>query len=314
VIMAGVFLSYRRVERAPVDRLARSLANRFGADLVFQDVEDIAGGQRWRDSIRTALQAAELVVAAIGPRWLVDDGRRRLDEPYDVLRAELLEALKLEKPIVPVLIGGAAMPTSQDIPEGLSDLAERQAVSLDDVTWNIDIERLLERVRSLIQPTRRSEPLPQIKDELGRLQSDVLGRLLRGDPAGALDTAQRTLATLDRISPLYPADVELQAIRGYTHKNCALALQELGRDREASEALDASDTGFTTLLEEYPDAPYAWDGKGSVLMIRGQLNESRGQLEESLRHFERALELDPGYWEPRQNRDAVVHLLEQRFR
>ena len=65
--------------------------------------------------------------------------------------------------------------------------------------------------------------------------------------------AQRTLATLDSISPLYPDDVYLQAVRGYTHKNCAIALLDFGRDREASEELKTADQVFTTLLDEYPD-------------------------------------------------------------
>jgi len=299
-----VFLSYRRVEHTWADRLARSLANRFGADLVFQDVEDIAGGQRWRDSIRSAIRAAEVVVVAIGPRWLVDEaGRRRLQEPDDVLRAELVEALELKTPIVPVLIGGAAMPPGHDLPKALSDLTELQAVRLEEVTWNIDVERLLERVRALILPTRGSEPLPRIEEELGLLQGDFFVRLEGDDVAGALEVAQRTLATLDRISPVYPDDVYLQAVRGYTHKNCAIALLSFGRDSEASERLDAADRVFTTLLDEYPHDPSAWDGKGSVLA-------TRGELKESLPFFERAIELKPDYLEARQNRDAVVQALE----
>lgn len=302
--MAGVFLSYRRIEHAWAERLARGLANRFGADLVFHDVDDIAAGQRWRDSIRSALKTAEVVVAAIGPHWLEDDsGRRRLDEPDDVLRAELVEALELDKEIIPVLIGAAAMPTRRDVPEALSELTERQALRLDDETWNVDVERLLERVRALIAPTRSSEPLPRIQEELGGLQGDFFGRLEGGDIAGALDVAQRTLATLDSISPLYPDDVYLQAVRGYTHKNCAIALSDFGRDREASDQLDTADSVFSTLLDEYPHDASAWDGKGSVLAMRGQ-------LEDSLPYFERAIELKPDYVEARHNRDAVAHALE----
>ena len=301
--MPGVFLSYRRIEREWADRLTRNLANRFGADLVFQDVEDIEGGQRWRDRIDEAIEGSEVVLVAIGPHWLVDQaGQRRLDDPGDVARAELVEALELDKPIVPVLIGGAAMPDAHDLPELLSELTERQALHLDDTTWNVDLEALLERVRALILPTRPSEPLARVKDELGGLQGEFFARLEAGDVAAALDVAQRTLATLDRISPLYPDDVYLQAVRGYTHKNCAIALLDLGRDADASERLDASDRVFTTLLDEYPDDPLAADGKGSVLATRGQLTES-------LPYFERALELKPDFLEARYNRDAVRQAL-----
>jgi hypothetical protein len=303
--VSGVFLSYRRLDGAWADRLARSLANRFGADLVFQDVEDIAGGERWRASIRAAIEGAEVVVVAIGPGWLVDQaGRRRLDEPDDVLRAELVEALTADKPIVPVLVGDAAMPARQDLPDPLADLTEHQAVHLDDQTWNIDVESLLDRVRALTLPTRHSEPIADVREELMRLQGDFFARLDGRDVAGALDKAQRTLATLNRISPLYPDDVFLQIVRGYTHKNCAIALLTFGRDAEAAERLDASDQVFTTLLEEYPAEPSAWDGKGSVLAMRGQLKDS-------LPYFERAIELNPNYPEARQNRDAVVRALKE---
>jgi len=128
--VAGVFLSYRRAERKWADRLARNLGNRFGRDLVFQDVEDIPIGQRWRDVIGDAIAGAEVVLAAIGRYWLVDEqGRRRLEDPEDVLLGELEEALALGKPIVPVLVGGARMPRRDQLPEALAELSESSAPS-----------------------------------------------------------------------------------------------------------------------------------------------------------------------------------------
>jgi len=78
-------------------RLARSLANRFGGDLVFKDAQDIGGPQRWRAAIRAAIEGAEVVVA-IGLWWLSDRaGPRRLDDADDVRRAELVEPLELKE-------------------------------------------------------------------------------------------------------------------------------------------------------------------------------------------------------------------------
>jgi tetratricopeptide (TPR) repeat protein len=303
--MAGVFLSYRRTERRRAGRVARNLANRFGKDLVFQDVEDIEAGDRWRESIQAAIMSAEVVVAAIGPRWLVDEqGRRRLNDPDDVLRTELVEALNLEKAIVPVLLGGAEMPAPKDIPAALAEVSERQAIRVDDRTWNKDIERLLARLRALLLPNRATEPLERVQREVHELQVQFFKRLQSDlDVPGSLELAQRTLVTLNHVSPLYPDDVYLQIARAYSHKNCAIALLELDRATEASDNLDTADEVFSTLLDEYPGDASVWDGKGSVLA-------TRGELKESLAYFDRAIELRPDYVEARQNRDAVLSALE----
>ncbi|HEX4717820.1 MAG TPA: TIR domain-containing protein [Thermoleophilaceae bacterium] len=301
--MAGVFLSYRRVESDWATKLARSLANRFGKDLVFQDVEDIAGGDRWRDRIQAAIETAEIVLVVIGPQWLVDEQqRRRLDDPEDVLRAELSEALKLGRAIIPVLVGGATMPASDDIPGELADLSEHQAMSLADSAWNENLERLLERVRGLLLPGRDTEPLERVQREVHERQVEFFALLDQDRLADALEVAQRTLDTLNRVSPLYPDDLELQTARGYTYKNCGIGLRDFGRADEAASNLDQADAVFDTLLEEYPDDPAAWDGKGSVLA-------TRGDLEASLPYFERAIELKPDYVEARRNRDMVVQAL-----
>jgi tetratricopeptide (TPR) repeat protein len=297
--MPGVFLSYRRVERDWAAKLARSLGNRFGRDLVFQDVEDIAGGERWRERIRAAIEGAEVVLVSIGPHWLDGD---RLDDPGDVLRAELAEALERGKPTIPVLVGGAAMPDQAKLPGALAELTELQAMTLGDDTWNADLALLLERVRTLLAPIRATEPFEDVLREVFEGQARFWALREAGRFADALEAAQRVLAALDRVSPLYPGDVDLQIHRGYEEKNCAIALEDLGRDDDAQRALERSDVVFSTLLEEYPENPSAWDGKGSIVWMRGQMRES-------LPYFERALELDPDYAAARINRDNVMRAL-----
>jgi tetratricopeptide (TPR) repeat protein len=296
----GIFLSYRRIEDEWANRLSRHLGNRFGNDLVFQDVDDIPGGEKWRDKIVAAIRDAEVILVLIGPHWLVDpQGRRRLDDPEDVLRREVADALEQKKVILPVLVDGALMPDSKDLPDDITPLTDREAMPLRDVSWNHDLGRLLDRLRDLLLPTRKREPLEDIQWELWRLQQEFFTALDQDqNPSLALDVAQRTFALLNRVTPLYPGDTFLQATRGYTHKNLAIALFRLERDDEANSHLAAADQVFSTLTEEFPNDPAAWDGKGSVEFMKGNVQEAR-------RCFERALELKPDYEEPRRNLQKI---------
>lgn len=305
--MAGIFVSYRRVEGEWANRLSRHLGNRFGNDLVFQDVDDIAGGEKWHNKIAQAMASAEVTLVMIGPHWLVDQaGHRRLDDAADVLRSEVAEALRLNKVILPVLVGGATMPDRKELPEDIAPLTDINALNLRDSDWNDDISRLLERVRDILRPTREREQLYNVQLEAYRLQEQFF-KVLEQDrePAGALDVARQALALLDRVTPLYPADIILLASRGYTHKNLAIALRRLERHEEGDEHLAMADQVFTTLRDEFPMEPAAWDGKGSVEFMRGNLEEAR-------RCFERALKMNPTYDDAIQNLDTVLAELEKR--
>jgi tetratricopeptide (TPR) repeat protein len=198
-----------------------------------------------------------------------------------------------------VLVGGAPMPARGALPEVLGELSELQGMTLSDDAWSADLALLLERVRLLLALDRTIEPLDDLHREVLAAEQRYWTLLDANRRADALEAAQRQLATLDRISPLYPDDILLQIERGYAHKNCSIVLGELGRGREADAALERSDAVFTTLLEEYPENPSAWDGKGSIVWMRGQPREA-------LPYFERALELDPGYEAARRNRDAIL--------
>ncbi len=84
-------------------------------------------------------------MVVIGDRWVSAAnaaGARRLDDPYDYVSREISVALKNGVPVVPVLLGQAAMPRADELPEGLKDLAKRNAITVSDERWNFDVERL----------------------------------------------------------------------------------------------------------------------------------------------------------------------------
>jgi hypothetical protein len=66
-----------------------------------------------------------------------------LDDPRDVVRLEISEALSRRIRVIPVLVEGARMPEEKDLPDDLTGLARRQAVDLRPEHWNDDLGRLL---------------------------------------------------------------------------------------------------------------------------------------------------------------------------
>ena len=129
--MGNIFISYRRDDTSAIaERICDHLTERFGDRRVFQDVVDIPQGSSWSDEIDAAIGSSDTVLVIIGPNWLTatKDGGRRLDDPSDVLRQEIVRALA--RPgisVVPVLIDDAAMPAPDDLPDDLKPLTGRQA-------------------------------------------------------------------------------------------------------------------------------------------------------------------------------------------
>ena len=116
--MAHIFLSYRRDDSAGfAGRLADALETEFGAGSVFRDVDDIRPGEDFIQAIEFHLREVGAVLVMIGPHWLVTgaEGQRRLDDPRDFVRQEIQAALASGKPLIPLLVGGASMPSEANL-------------------------------------------------------------------------------------------------------------------------------------------------------------------------------------------------------
>ena len=151
--MAAIFLSYRRND-APgfAGRLAEDLEAALGAASVFRDVDDIRPGQDFVAVIERELGSVGVALVMIGPGWLEAraEGQRRLDDPGDYVRLEVVAALASGKPVIPLLVNGATMPRETELPEPLRALGRRQAFSLSDANWKADVARLLADIRPLL--------------------------------------------------------------------------------------------------------------------------------------------------------------------
>ncbi len=306
--MAAIFISYRRADSGTwTTRLSRHLGMRFGNDLVFYDLDDIKPGSDFIKTIDNEIKACEIFLEIIGPRWLKDKkGRRRLDDPRDILKHEISLALKLSRPFIPVLVGGASMPPAEELPSSIKQLSRQQAVSMRKSRWLSDMEELNERLRELIAPKRRHTPLPDARQEAYQLQLRYF-EAFDHNMADALDLARKANETLDRVLPLYPQDSYLKICRGYAHKNEAMALRGLGRDREGNLALKKAEAIFDTMREEAPGDAGAWDGSGSVAVLQGK-------LQEAVKYFEKALQIYPDYKEAKENLAKVGQLIQSKAR
>lgn len=131
----GIFLSYRREDsKAHAGRICDHLADHFGAEHVFFDIDSIPAGEDFVDYLQSQISACDIMVVVIGPDWLKasdGDDRRRLDDPLDFVRLEIAQALVRKIPIFPVLVDGAEMPRAVDLPDDLAPFSRKQATRLN---------------------------------------------------------------------------------------------------------------------------------------------------------------------------------------
>ena len=144
---SAIFISYRRGEGTPyAGRLYDQLATRFGEDRVFMDLDTIEPGDDFVEVITNYVSSCTVLIALIHKAWLDakdDEGRARLHNPDDFVSIEISTALQRNIRVIPVLVQGASMPRSQDLPESMSILSRRNALELSDSRWRSDVSKLI---------------------------------------------------------------------------------------------------------------------------------------------------------------------------
>jgi hypothetical protein len=144
-----VFLNYRRDDsEGYVGRLYDHLTQRFPGR-IFRDVTGLRPGEDFVNALDREGVSCQVLLAIIGRRWLacVDaGGRRRLDDPEDILRREIIHALQRNVLVIPVLVGGATVPAIDDLPPELKPLGRRQALPISELDFERDLDRLIEVV------------------------------------------------------------------------------------------------------------------------------------------------------------------------
>jgi hypothetical protein len=154
--MGSVFISYRRDDSAGyAGRLYDALSARFGRKFVFIDIDSIQAGEDFVEVVEKRIVSCSVVIVLIGKAWLSatdDRGVRRLDQPNDFVRLEVASALRQNKEVIPVLVGGARMPLPDDLPQPLAPLAHRNAVEVFDQLFRESTLHLIHAIEPFVSP------------------------------------------------------------------------------------------------------------------------------------------------------------------
>jgi formylglycine-generating enzyme required for sulfatase activity len=142
------------------------LSQRFGGDQIFMDIDTIEPGLDFVEVIEKAVGSCDVLIALIGRQWLtITDatGRRRLDNPEDFVRLEIATALDRNIRGIPVLVRGATMPRSTDLPDVLKKLSRRNALEISDTRFHYDVNRLIETLEKVLGVPETPPPTPEVR-------------------------------------------------------------------------------------------------------------------------------------------------------
>lgn len=163
-----IFLSYRRDDSAGhVGRLYDALSARFGSQRIFVDIDHISPGQDFIQVVDEAVGRCAVLLVVMGKRWAGTGrvGKRRIDDPGDFVRLEVVGGLRRAGlRMIPVLVGGAKMLGPAELPEDMRDLSRRNAFELSDTRWKEDVARLTTELDRVMGPTATpATPVPAIQ-------------------------------------------------------------------------------------------------------------------------------------------------------
>jgi hypothetical protein len=150
--MAGkIFINYRREDSIAIaGRLHDRLAEAFGRDNLFMDVDNIPVGINFEEYLKSQVAACDVVLSVIGPNWLNtkdETDQRRLDKPDDFVAIEIAAALARDILVIPVLVDGTRMPKASELPASLKPLALRNAIQVRNTNFGSDAEQLITKMR-----------------------------------------------------------------------------------------------------------------------------------------------------------------------
>ena len=157
------FLSYRRndlIVAGSIHRIYEFLSRSLGEGNVFMDVDRIPPGADFRTVLSDEVSRADVVLVVMGQQWaqLLEE---RGEDLRDFVRIEIESALDQGIPVIPLLVGGAPLPSPESLPDSIRELSYRNAFRVDP---GRDFERDLSRL------------VRQIEENYGDRVADLAGK------------------------------------------------------------------------------------------------------------------------------------------
>ena len=257
--MSRIFINYRREDSAPnASRIYEWLSERYGDNQVFMDVDTIEPGLDWMQAIDRAVGSADLVLAVIGADWL-NEFKRRGFETDDPMRHELETALARENiRVIPLLVNGAKMPPSSELPPTLASLARRHALEImrpDDERFQYDKQELLKKVDVALGLERVSTPAMSANpdgSQTQQLASEAeAATVTMTNPTTQTPTRKTVPVLLELLNQL---EVEQRELDAYVHLYIELESSE--RPRKCQELVSSIRTYVATSGAQ--ESPARW--------------------------------------------------------
>ena len=232
-----IFVSYQRADTAPAAH-ALGYALRLGGHEAFVDTGSIGVGELYRQVIANAVSNSHLMFALIGPAF----DARRLHEPTSVVAYEWQRARFHGAAVVPVIVGGAAMPSGEQLPPALRWLTRRNALPLRHGSFSADIDACVAAAPTLAATPRRAARVLWVDDRPAN--NEVERKWLR--PHGIVfDSVVSTEEALEQLG----------------NESYDLVITDLGREHSS----DASATAGAAFL----DQPIVRHGGPPVIVYAG---------------------------------------------
>jgi hypothetical protein len=159
----GIFISYRRGDtNGEAHAVRERLVRLYGRQRVFMDTDSIEPGTPFAERIDEELSSTGVMLVLIGRSWLARGRRRLIDQPGDWVGLEVGAGIDRNIPMIPILVEGTPLPSGEDLPESLRPLLTKQTVSLDNNSFESDLDRVERAVTARVPPEAPRQPRVQI--------------------------------------------------------------------------------------------------------------------------------------------------------